>query len=62
MERLRKREYERYGDNYHQPERAQKVSGIYGLGNDYDHNTGIANRTLKPILNGCQNKYPIIEI
>jgi adenylate kinase family enzyme len=51
MERLRKREYERYGDEIiTNPERAQKYQEFMDWAKDYDYNTGIANRTLKAHL------------
>ncbi|WP_313090682.1 AAA family ATPase [Chryseobacterium flavum] len=64
MERLKKREYERYGDEiFTNPERAQKYQEFIDWANDYDHNTGIANRTLKAQLEWLSAmNIPFIEI
>lgn len=64
MERLKKREYERYGNEIiNNPERAQKHQEFMDWANDYDHNTGIANRTLKAHLEWLsETNIPFIEI
>ena len=64
MERLRKREYERYGDEIIiHPERAQKYQDFMDWAKDYDHTTGIANRTLKAQLEWLSaTNVPFIEI
>ncbi|CAI8903217.1 hypothetical protein EMIT036CA2_50373 [Chryseobacterium sp. IT-36CA2] len=64
MERLRKREYERYGDEIiTNPERAKKFQEFMDWAKDYDHNTGIANRTLKAHLEWlCDIDTPLIEL
>ncbi|NIF06937.1 AAA family ATPase [Chryseobacterium sp. Tr-659] len=47
LERLRKREYERYGDMIIiNKERAKKFEEFMEWAKDYDYDTGIANRTL----------------
>ncbi|WP_185290168.1 AAA family ATPase [Chryseobacterium lactis] len=47
LERLRAREYERYGDEIIiNPERAEKSEEFMNWAKDYDYDTGIANRTL----------------
>lgn len=47
LERVRKREYERYGDEIiFNPERKEMFAKFMDWTEDYDHNTGIANRTL----------------
>ncbi|WP_336704701.1 AAA family ATPase [Chryseobacterium indologenes] len=64
MERLRKREYERYGDDIiTSPERAQKFQQFMDWAKDYDHNTGIASRTLKAHLEWLSGmNTPLIEL
>lgn len=64
MERLRKREYERYGDEiFTQPEKAQKYQEFMEWAKDYDYNTGIATRTLKAHLEWLSEmNTPLIEI
>ncbi|MCP1300340.1 AAA family ATPase [Chryseobacterium sp. S0630] len=64
MERLRKREYERYGDELiTHPERAKKYQEFMDWAKDYDHNTGIANRTLKAHLEWLSDiDTPLIEL
>jgi len=64
MERLRKREYERYGEEIiTNPERAQKFHEFMDWAKDYDHNTGIANRTLKAHLEWLSGiNTPLIEL
>lgn len=48
IERLKKRELERYGDIiYTDPKRAKQFNDFISWATDYDHNTGLANRTLK---------------
>lgn len=47
LERLRKREHERYGDKIiMNPERKIKFEEFMNWAKDYDYDTGIANRTL----------------
>ncbi|MFS4474487.1 AAA family ATPase [Chryseobacterium sp. T20] len=64
MERLRKREFERYGDELiTHPERAKKYQEFMDWAKDYDHNTGIANRTLKAHLEWLSDiDTPLIEL
>ncbi|REC47279.1 AAA family ATPase [Chryseobacterium pennipullorum] len=64
MERLRKREYERYGDVIiANPERAKQFQEFMNWAKDYDHDTGIATRTLKAHLEWLSGKdTPLIEI
>ncbi|RQO42586.1 adenylate kinase [Chryseobacterium sp. KBW03] len=64
MERLRNRELERYGDEIiNDPERSKKFQEFMDWANDYDHNTGIANRTLKAHLEWLSSiNTPLIEI
>ncbi|WP_160138452.1 AAA family ATPase [Chryseobacterium sp. c4a] len=64
LERLKKREYERYGDEIIlNPERAKKFEEFMNWSKDYDHNTGIANRTLKAHLEWLSNTdIPLLEI
>ncbi|BFO66750.1 AAA family ATPase [Chryseobacterium sp. KCF3-3] len=64
MERLRKREYERYGDELiTHLERAKKYQEFMDWAKDYDHNTGIANRTLKAHLEWLSDiDTPLIEL
>ena len=64
LERLKKREYERYGDEIiHHPERAQKFQEFINWAEDYDHNTGIANRTLKAHIEWLSTiNTPLLEI
>lgn len=48
MERLKKREYERYGAVIDtDPTRSQQYKTFLAWAADYDHHTGIANRTLQ---------------
>ncbi|WP_312298125.1 AAA family ATPase [Chryseobacterium sp.] len=64
MERLRKREFERYGEEIiTNPQRAGKFEEFLEWAKDYDHNTGIANRTLnahREWLSGID--VPLLEI
>lgn len=64
MERLRKREFERYGEEITvNPERAVKSEEFIEWAKDYDHDTGIANRTLnahREWLTGTD--VPLLEI
>ncbi|MGG7439166.1 AAA family ATPase [Chryseobacterium arthrosphaerae] len=64
MERLRKREFERYGEEITvNPERAVKSEEFLEWAKDYDHDTGIANRTLnahREWLTGTD--VPLLEI
>ncbi|WP_278379708.1 AAA family ATPase [Chryseobacterium arthrosphaerae] len=64
MERLRKREFERYGEEITvNPERAVKSEEFMEWAKDYDHDTGIANRTLnahREWLTGID--VPLLEI
>ncbi|AYZ11027.1 adenylate kinase [Chryseobacterium arthrosphaerae] len=64
MERLRKREFERYGEEITvNPERAVKSEEFLEWAKDYDHDTGIANRTLnahREWLTGID--VPLLEI
>lgn len=64
MERLKNRELERYGNEIiTNPERARKFQEFMDWANDYDHNTGIANRTLKAHLEWLSTmNIPFIEI
>jgi adenylate kinase family enzyme len=48
IERLKKRELERYGDVIYTDEnRAKQFNDFIAWAKDYDNNTGLANRTLK---------------
>jgi adenylate kinase family enzyme len=48
MERLKKREFERFGDIiYTDPARIKKFADFMVWASDYDDNSGIANRTLQ---------------
>lgn len=64
MKRLRKREFERYGEEITvNPERAVKSEEFLEWAKDYDHDTGIANRTLnahREWLTGID--VPLLEI
>ncbi|MGH1515891.1 AAA family ATPase [Chryseobacterium sp. JK1] len=64
LERLKKREYERYGDEIiHHPEKAKKFQEFINWAADYDHNTGIASRTLKAHLEWLSAiNTPLLEI
>ena len=64
LARLRKREHERYGEEIiTHPERAKKFMGFMDWAKDYDHHTGIANRTLKAHLEWLSEmNTPLIEI
>ena len=64
LERLRKREHERYGHEIiANPERAKKFQEFMDWTKDYDHNTGIANRTLKAHLEWLSEmNTPLIEL
>ncbi len=64
MERLRKREYERYGDEITtNPERTEKFQEFMDWAKDYDHNTGVASRTLKAHLEWLSGiNTPLIEL
>ncbi len=64
MERLRKRELERYGDAIvTHPEKSKKFQEFMDWAKDYDHNTGIANRTLKAHLEWLSDiDTPLIEL
>jgi len=64
LERLRKREHERYGEEITtNPERAKKFQEFMDWAKDYDHHTGIANRTLKAHLEWLSGmNIPLIEI
>lgn len=64
MERLKKREYERYGNTIIiNKERAQKFEEFMEWAKDYDHDTGIANRTLNAHREWLSEiKVPFIEL
>ncbi|MGN7709575.1 AAA family ATPase [Chryseobacterium sp. D764] len=64
LDRLRKREYERYGEEIiTHPERAEKFQEFMDWAKDYDHNTGVANRTLKAHLEWLSEmNTPLIEL
>lgn len=64
MERLRKREFERYGEEITvNPERAGKFEEFMEWAKDYDHDTGIANRTLNAHREWLtQTDVPLLEI
>ncbi|MFC0780641.1 adenylate kinase [Flavobacterium sp. HJSW_4] len=48
MERLKKREFERYGNViYNDPERIQQFENFIKWAEDYDNNTGIASRNFE---------------
>lgn len=48
IERLKKREFEKYGPIiYTDEKRAKQFNDFIAWASDYDHNTGLANRTLK---------------
>ncbi|MEE1944933.1 AAA family ATPase [Pedobacter sp. KR3-3] len=64
LERLKARELERYGDVIiSNPQRASQFSEFMAWATDYDHATGLANRTLKAHENwlGKQTS-PVLEI
>lgn len=64
IERLKKREFERYADNiYTDPKRAKQYNNFISWATDYDHNTGLANRTLNAHETWlAQTKSPILKI
>lgn len=64
IERLKKRELERYGDVLYTDEnRAKQFNGFIAWAKDYDNNTGLANRTLKAHEAWLeQTKNPVLKI
>ena len=64
IERLKERELERYGDIiYTDPKRAKQFNDFIDWAKDYDHNTGIANRTLDAHNTWlAQTKNPVLKI
>jgi adenylate kinase family enzyme len=64
IERLKKRELERYGDIIHTDEkRAKQFNGFIAWATDYDNDTGLANRTLKAHRTWlAKSQSPILEI
>jgi adenylate kinase family enzyme len=64
IERLKKRELERYGDIiYTDPKRAKQFDDFIAWATDYDHNTGLANRTLDAHNTWlAQTKNPVLKI
>lgn len=64
IERLKKRELERYGDNiYADPKRAKQFNDFISWATDYDYNTGLANRTLKAHESWlAHTKNPVLKI
>ncbi|WP_194777913.1 AAA family ATPase [Pararhodonellum marinum] len=64
IERLKKRELERYGDTiYTDPKRAKQFTEFIAWATDYDHNTGLANRTLDAHNTWlAQAKNPVLKI
>lgn len=64
IERLKRRELERYGDIiYTDPKRAKQYNDFISWATDYDHNTGLANRTLNAHDTWlAQTKSPVLKI
>ncbi|MBF4516879.1 AAA family ATPase [Flavobacterium sp. ANB] len=64
IERLKKREFERYGNIiYTQPERIKQFEDFMTWASDYDNNTGIASRNFEAHENWMKTiKYPILKI
>lgn len=64
IERLKKRELERYGNTiYKDPKRAKQFTDFIAWATDYDNNTGLANRTLKAHDTWiAQTKSPVLKI
>ncbi|SHG17878.1 AAA family ATPase [Pedobacter caeni] len=64
MERIRKREMERYGEQIlSDPERKMQSDAFIRWASDYDANTGIASRTLNVHEQWMKKmEYPILEI
>jgi adenylate kinase family enzyme len=64
MERVRKREFERYGDKIAtNPERAKLFDEFIRWTQDYDDDTGIANRTLNAHREWLSSvKVPLLEL
>lgn len=64
LERLQKRELERYGEIIYSDEiRAKQFNDFIAWATDYDNNTGLANRTLKAHKKWLtQAKSPVLEI
>lgn len=64
IERLKKRELERYGDIiYTNEERAKQFNSFIDWATDYDNDTGLANRTLSAHLTWLkQAKSPVLKI
>jgi adenylate kinase family enzyme len=64
IERLKKRELERYGKIiYIDEKRVKQFNHFIAWATDYDNETGLANRTLKAHQNWLtQNQSPILEI
>lgn len=64
IERLKRRELERYGDLIYKDEkRAKQFSDFIAWATDYDNNTGLANRTLSAHTKWLeQSKSPVLKI
>lgn len=64
MERLKKREYERYGAIiYTDPLRSKQYETFLAWAADYDHHTGIANRTLQAHEDWLKRlHYPVLRL
>jgi len=64
IERLKNREYKRYGDLiYTNPDRARQFNNFILWASDYDENSGIANRTLKAHRNWLKGQSsPVLEL
>ncbi len=64
IERLKRRELDRYGDIiYTDPKRAKQFNDFIAWAIDYDYNTGLANRTLDAHNNWLkQTKNPVLKI
>ncbi|KEO75676.1 AAA family ATPase [Anditalea andensis] len=64
MERLKKRELERYGDSlYADPNKARQFNDFIAWAADYDYATGLANRTLAAHnIWLAQTKNPVLKI
>jgi len=64
IDRLKKREYERYGDRiFTDPDKVKHFEDFLKWANDYDDNSGIATRTLQAHENWLKNiDSPILKI
>lgn len=64
IERLKKREFERYGNIIHtDPERIKQYENFMIWASDYDANTGIASRNFEAHQNWLERiKFPVLKI